>query len=36
MTDKSKKPRKLTEREKKERAKIREQLRAEGLRRRKH
>lgn len=31
MTDKSKKPRKLTKREKKERAKIREQLRAEGL-----
>lgn len=31
MTDKNKRPRKLTEREKKERAKIREQLRAEGL-----
>ena len=31
MTDKSKKPRKLTEREKKERAEIRARLRAEGL-----
>ena len=31
MTDKNKRPRKLTERDKKERAKIREQLRAEGL-----